>query len=172
MKSDLEKSSGGSYVCNEWLLALKKCSRMNERSILCHHAGILYVRFKNSNDITVATCCGSMRCENPKGTLKFKPHTLRLILCLMLLRRVSLNFYILFKIIAASGCLALLELHVSLSHYCVHQLQIIDIHLLTFINKSCDINFYIKCENTAAKGNLSEIFYRTDLLSQNFLNLK
>lgn len=43
-----------------------------------------------------------MQRENPKGTLKFWPHTLCLIPCLMLLRRAPENFRIRFKL-AASG---------------------------------------------------------------------
>lgn len=58
---------------------------------------VLYVRSENSSDITPATCCGSMRRENPKGTLKFWPHTLRLIPRLMSLRRVPEDFCIRFN---------------------------------------------------------------------------
>lgn len=61
-------------------------TRARPRDQYCARA-VLYVRPKNSSDITVATCCGLMRRENPKGTLKFRLHTLRLIPRLMLLRR-------------------------------------------------------------------------------------
>lgn len=68
------------------------------RSILrCRRGSVTHIRTyvragrsKNSNYITGrsrATCCGSMRRENPKGTLEFWPHTPRLIPRLMLLRR-------------------------------------------------------------------------------------
>lgn len=123
-------------------------------------ATVLYIRFKNTSDITVATCCGSMRRENPKGTLKFWPHTLRLIPRLMLLRRASENFCVRFKLAASAKALS----RNYVSHWVTvypYKLRMIGIlHIFFCINENVTSTFTSNVKLLKIIGdNLSERFH-------------